>query len=128
MDQASAQQFAEQVTHAARCLEVVDICLAVGVNPHQTRRDRRKVGEVVPVEGNARSGGHGDQVHRVVGCTTGSQQAHHGVNNRTLINLLVKRAVVAAGFGVANRLLGGIARQCFAHFGAWVHKRSTGQV
>ena len=67
MNQACAQQLPEQVAHAARRLEVVDIRLAVGVNLHQAGSNRRKVGEVIPVQGNARSGGHGDQVHRVVG-------------------------------------------------------------
>ena len=64
----------------------------------------------------------------MVGRTTGGQQADHGVDDGALVDLLIERTVLAAGFGVANGLLGGVAGERFAHLGARVDERGTRQV
>ena len=107
---------------------MVNIRLAIGVDAGHAGHHGGEVREVVPVNGNARRRRHGNQVQGMVGRTTGSKQTYDSVNDRTFVNLLVERTVVAALFGIANRLFSGVTGKCFAQRSTWVNKRGAGQV
>ena len=128
MDQARTEQLPDQQAHAAGGLEVVDIGLAVGIDPGQAGHRGGQLREVIPVDGDTRRRGHGHQVHGVVGGAAGGQEADHGVDDGTLVDLAIERTVVAAGLGIADRLFGGETSQRFAHVGTRVDEGSARQV
>ena len=67
MQQAAFQQLAHQHRHAARGLEVVDVRRTVRVQTRHQRYHGGDIGEVIPVNQNARRARHRDKVHGMVG-------------------------------------------------------------
>ena len=67
MQQSAFQQLAHQQRYTACGLEVVNIRRTVRVQPCHQRHHGRDLGEVIPVNQNARRTRHGHQVHGVVG-------------------------------------------------------------
>ena len=110
VQQARAQQFADQHRHAARRLKMVHVGLAVGINARQQRRHLGQIGEIVPCQRNARRRRHRDHVDGEVGRAARRMQADDAVHHRALVDDMADgRVGIALGrqlqhtFGGQNR-------------------------
>ena len=106
MQQALAQQLADQEAHAARRVEVVHVGLAIRIDARHQRHGLRQFGEILPRHHNARRRRHGDDVHGVVGRTARRQKPHHAVDHRLLVEDAADGPVIVAKRGDRQRLLG----------------------
>ncbi len=94
LEEAGVEQFADEKAHASGGVEVVHVGLAVGVDADEHGDDGGEIGEVLPVEADARGGGHGDHVHGVVGGASGGEETDEAVDEDTFVEQLAEGRVV----------------------------------
>jgi hypothetical protein len=97
MQEAGAEELADEETHAARRLEVIHIGLAIGIDASEQRNDGGEFRHIVPGEMDAGGRRHGDQMDGVIGRAARGEQPHDAVHEGLLIDDLANRRVVIAG-------------------------------
>src|SRR5690606_39527809 len=93
VQQAGLEQLADHEGRAARFAEVVDVGRAVRVHAGDQGGDVGQVGEVLPVEDDARRLRHCDQVDREVGRAAGGVQGGGAVDEGPLGGDVADRGV-----------------------------------
>jgi|GEM_PF-3781959 len=99
VEQPGVEQFAHQKPHTAGGVEVIDIGLAVGIDPREQRHHPRERIEVAPVDMQAGCPGNRHQVNGVVGGSAGCQQADDAVDDGARVNHPAHRRVLVTARG-----------------------------
>ena len=128
MHQPGAQQLADQKAGAAGSLKMIHVGAAVGIDARQQRHGARQIAEVVPVDRDAGSARDRHQVNRVIGGTSGCQQADDGVDDRTLIDGAGQRQIMRSERADRADSLGRGARQRVAQRRVGRNERRTRQM
>ena len=81
VQQARTEEFADEEPHASSSMEVIHIGHSIGVDAGEQRGDVRKGCQIIPCENDARSSGHGNQMHGVVGGTARGHQADNAIDH-----------------------------------------------
>ena len=126
VQQACAEQLADQKAHTACGLEVVHIGAAVGVHAREQRHAGRELGKVVPVHDQTCRARHRHEVQGVVGRAARREQAHDAIDDDFGVDLVAhaRLFVLRQRYGA----LDGLDGEGLAQWRAGVHKRGAGQV
>ena len=128
VQQPGIEQLANQQGHAASCLEVVDIGLAVGIDVGQGRGHGGQIGHVLPGQLDAGGAGDGRHMQGVIGRAAGGAQGDDGVDQAALVDDLAQRHKLPALPGQAGDLLRRLVAQGIAQWGARIDKGRARQV
>ena len=103
-------------------MEVIYIGDTIGIDARKQWYSIRKLGEVIPVDRDARGTGNRNQVNRVVGRTACCKQANDRVDDRFLIDNLANGDVVLAKVRVLQDASDGLVGEQRAQFGSGIHE------
>ena len=90
MDQALAGERIGYERHPSGVLEIVHVLGSVGINARDQRHRARQIVEILPVDPDSRGAGDRRQVDRVIGRSTGRDEADHRVHDRFLVDDLAE--------------------------------------
>src|SRR5690606_14410156 len=96
VEQARVEQGADEYLDTSGGVEVVDVGAAVGIDVREQRHGRGQFGEVVPGQCDARGGGDGDEVERVVGRASRGQERDEAVDDGAFVDDVRERGVLVA--------------------------------
>ena len=128
VQQAGADQFADQERHAAGRLEVVHVRFAVGIDAGQQRRDLGQIGKIVPGQRDPRRRRHRDEMDRQIGRAAGGVEADDAVDDRALVDHMADRREFIAERAQRQRALGAERRQRVAQRRVGIDERGAGQM
>ena len=128
MGEPRAQQFGDDITHAARRVEMVHIAIAVGVDPGDQRHGGGQFVHILPVDLDAGGARHGGDVDGMVRGAAGGQQPYGGVHDGAFVDHMAHGARIGALGADGGEAMDSLAGERAAQGGVGRHEAGAGQL